>query len=126
MIRRPPISTRTDTLFPYTTLFRSQLEEHVLQAHHAETDRAPEQVAAARGFDRVEVQVDHAVELAHRQAYGFAELVVVEHACTNGAVIVGMVRQVDRADVATGGIPGGSEREEIGAKVGQDRTDVVE
>src|SRR3546814_7716468 len=25
MIRRPPISTRTDTLFPYTTLFRSHL-----------------------------------------------------------------------------------------------------
>src|SRR3546814_5611638 len=25
MIRRPPISTRTDTLFPYTTLFRSNL-----------------------------------------------------------------------------------------------------
>src|SRR3546814_9849867 len=24
MIRRPPSSTRTDTLFPYTTLFRSQ------------------------------------------------------------------------------------------------------
>src|SRR3546814_12112753 len=23
MVRRPPISTRTDTLFPYTTLFRS-------------------------------------------------------------------------------------------------------
>src|SRR3546814_8180736 len=27
MIRRPPRSTRTDTLFPYTTLFRSPLEE---------------------------------------------------------------------------------------------------
>src|SRR3546814_20877073 len=26
MIRRPPRSTRTDTLFPYTTLFRSNLE----------------------------------------------------------------------------------------------------
>src|SRR3546814_11323292 len=26
MIRRPPRSTRTDTLFPYTTLFRSGLE----------------------------------------------------------------------------------------------------
>src|SRR3546814_10362621 len=26
MIRRPPRSTRTDTLFPYTTLFRSLLE----------------------------------------------------------------------------------------------------
>src|SRR3546814_17093736 len=29
MIRRPPRSTRTDTLFPYTTLFRS---------HHEQTD----------------------------------------------------------------------------------------
>src|SRR3546814_9057831 len=28
MIRRPPRSTRTDTLFPYTTLFRSQPEAH--------------------------------------------------------------------------------------------------
>src|SRR3546814_4447355 len=27
MIRRPPVSTRTDTLFPYTTLFRS---DHVI------------------------------------------------------------------------------------------------
>src|SRR3546814_1624029 len=31
MIRRPPRSTRTDTLFPYTTLFRSRGEGlHVL------------------------------------------------------------------------------------------------
>src|SRR3546814_3120715 len=27
MIRRPPRSTRTDTLFPYTTLFRSNQEK---------------------------------------------------------------------------------------------------
>src|SRR3546814_11033500 len=27
MIRRPPRSTRTDTLFPYTTLFRSILQD---------------------------------------------------------------------------------------------------
>src|SRR3546814_17503168 len=27
MIRRPPRSTRTDTLFPYTTLFRSRCAE---------------------------------------------------------------------------------------------------
>src|SRR3546814_6004219 len=27
MIRRPPRSTRTDTLFPYTTLFRSHLRQ---------------------------------------------------------------------------------------------------
>src|SRR3546814_4724178 len=30
MIRRPPRSTRTDTLFPYTTLFRSLPREHSL------------------------------------------------------------------------------------------------
>src|SRR3546814_1089267 len=28
MIRRPPRSTRTDTLFPYTTLFRSRRRSH--------------------------------------------------------------------------------------------------
>src|SRR3546814_9757072 len=35
MIRRPPRSTRTDTLFPYTTLFRSFLGEHrgMLEQH---------------------------------------------------------------------------------------------
>src|SRR3546814_13405138 len=30
MIRRPPRSTRTDTLFPYTTLFRSAVAEQRL------------------------------------------------------------------------------------------------
>src|SRR3546814_3782484 len=29
MIRRPPRSTRTDTLFPYTTLFRSEVKPQV-------------------------------------------------------------------------------------------------
>src|SRR3546814_3248531 len=36
MIRRPPRSTRTDTLFPYTTLFRSHLKKsarHLLATH---------------------------------------------------------------------------------------------
>src|SRR3546814_13161851 len=31
MIRRPPRSTRTDTLFPYTTLFRSGADAHIEQ-----------------------------------------------------------------------------------------------
>src|SRR3546814_7565768 len=41
MIRRPPISTRTDTLFPYTTLFRSA-EGRTLHLHAGD--------AAARGL----------------------------------------------------------------------------
>src|SRR3546814_4086788 len=32
MIRRPPSATRTDTLFPYTTLFRSRLARPVIPA----------------------------------------------------------------------------------------------
>src|SRR3546814_8935718 len=40
MIRRPPRSTRTDTLFPYTTLFRS-------------SSASP----SARGFDRGKVEI---------------------------------------------------------------------
>src|SRR3546814_5107945 len=47
MIRRPPRSTRTDTLFPYTTLFRSLLERLA---------RAP-LVADARGGDDAELAV---------------------------------------------------------------------
>src|SRR3546814_12356243 len=35
MIRRPPRSTRNDTLFPYTTLFRSAQEEYALDHRDA-------------------------------------------------------------------------------------------
>src|SRR3546814_1752893 len=40
MIRRPPRSTRTDTLFPYTTLFRSDSRSvmEAVSAHFAATD----------------------------------------------------------------------------------------
>src|SRR3546814_18091765 len=38
MIRRPPRSTRTDTLFPYTTLFRSvRSSDYRIQAFDAGT-----------------------------------------------------------------------------------------
>src|SRR3546814_4782942 len=42
MIRRPPRSTRTDTLFPYTTLFRSRGADDtaVLAAKRLEIGRA--------------------------------------------------------------------------------------
>src|SRR3546814_13218783 len=52
MIRRPPRSTRTDTLFPYTTLFRSVSLRHYqgvavrLCSRHA----VERQVAACTGF----------------------------------------------------------------------------
>src|SRR3546814_20266760 len=40
MIRRPPRSTRTDTLFPYTTLFRSGSNQAIgSQGAHVRTHR---------------------------------------------------------------------------------------
>src|SRR3546814_1344999 len=40
MIRRPPRSTRTDTLFPYTTLFRSERALAVIGLGNAEAQFA--------------------------------------------------------------------------------------
>src|SRR3546814_20298577 len=38
MIRRPPRSTRTDTLLPYTTLFRSRAQRRRRQPHRPRRD----------------------------------------------------------------------------------------
>src|SRR3546814_14132061 len=58
MIRRPPRSTRTDTLFPYTTLFRSGRVQSVAEA----TDDEAADVAGVAESDlslgRVDVDVD--------------------------------------------------------------------
>src|SRR3546814_13838258 len=51
MIRRPPRSTRTDTLFPYTTLFRSGVlrlvDQQVIEAT-VELEQHPGDAAVAR------------------------------------------------------------------------------
>src|SRR3546814_12384729 len=65
MIRRPPRSTRTDTLFPYTTLFRSKLSrrdptslpENLPRRHNVpamDNFRLP----APRGHKRTPVSID--------------------------------------------------------------------
>src|SRR3546814_6706504 len=73
MIRRPPRSTRTDTLFPYTTLFRSDRPEHDRRQHAGDDQalvqrahdilafaKANEEGADHRGDDRSE---EHTSEL---------------------------------------------------------------
>src|SRR3546814_13392189 len=54
MIRRPPRSTLTDTLFPYTTLFRSGLSPEPFAALFALDDAA----LAARNARRVTATAD--------------------------------------------------------------------
>src|SRR3546814_538353 len=49
MIRRPPRSTRTETLFPYTTLFLSWLLEQRAQVHYQATGIGERGDAVAAG-----------------------------------------------------------------------------
>src|SRR3546814_4438893 len=57
MIRRPPRSTRTDTLFPYTTLFRSRLR-------HVGRSFGPWIVPAPSSPGRTRMKLRHARMLA--------------------------------------------------------------
>src|SRR3546814_8652356 len=49
MLRRPPRSTRTDTLLPYTTLFRSEAEGEQRQGRHAAQGDDLEEMHARAG-----------------------------------------------------------------------------
>src|SRR3546814_3583990 len=68
MIRRPPRSTRTDTLFPYTTLFRSRAAG-ILRNPQAVGFVAVE-VEPHRGSERDEARIDRRRTLA---AYRYAQ-----------------------------------------------------
>src|SRR3546814_10894747 len=54
MRRPPPISTRTDTLFPYTTLFRSGLAHQELHGDPGAEGEAGDPAAAGAGRHRLQ------------------------------------------------------------------------
>src|SRR3546814_2412736 len=59
MIRRPPRSTRSDTLFPYTTLFRSLAARQLLAQH----DRAFAAQHGAAGVGQAQAAVAFGVDV---------------------------------------------------------------
>src|SRR3546814_6453117 len=72
MIRRPPRSTRTDTLFPYTTLFRSE----VLLITWGQTSRKPPPNPAAESRKRARMSRYTAVDSESFQgAWGYCAVV---------------------------------------------------
>src|SRR3546814_9570484 len=86
MIRRPPISTRTDPLFPYTTLFRSLgrwitgdrnggTVEIMLRSHRSGFgDRERQFEAEGRSPARLRAHIDRAAhQVEQAPAYGEAE-----------------------------------------------------
>src|SRR3546814_18361078 len=72
MIRRPPRSTRTDTLFPYTTLFRSRAIGDdgllVLNGDDVVLRRQAEALACPKGW--FVQDFDAPLPAAHREAGG--------------------------------------------------------
>src|SRR3546814_6654389 len=91
MIRRPPRSTRTDTLFPYTTLFRSAVRMHDAAAReladHSLTWRSGNVDAAlykarARRLTLFSFRYGAEVEIAPRPS---EEFIVVHHSIRGAA-----------------------------------------
>src|SRR3546814_7430386 len=82
MIRRPPRSTRTDTLFPYTTLFRSALSEEdlaasetvraLLQRVGTAAERPAAETAATGDLDWFERSEEHTSELQSLMRISYA------------------------------------------------------
>src|SRR3546814_13711355 len=68
MIRRPPISTRTDTLFPYTTRVRAAPRRLAAQPRVGRLQRGQRLRVAAV------VLADFAQRVAHRDTVGFADV----------------------------------------------------
>src|SRR3546814_20008098 len=93
MIRRPPRSTRTDTLFPYTTLFRS-LSRRL--GAGLEVDDVVQEAYA------VLVELPDVAHIREPRAYLFttARSVVLQHVRRSRIVAIEAVAALDRMDIA--------------------------
>src|SRR3546814_15723651 len=69
MIRRPPRSTRTDTLFPYTTLFRSPVLTSRLEGLFASSAAVPDGPLRVSSISRSE---EHTSELQSLMRISYA------------------------------------------------------
>src|SRR3546814_20580143 len=90
MIRRPPRSTRTDTLFPYTPLFRSEgvadsryrLESLAAAAHRIEGEALVQGLAdraVVIGDGEIDLAAQRLLDLLHREGGPPALLEAVQH-----------------------------------------------
>src|SRR3546814_4892550 len=75
MRRRPPRSTRTDTLFPYTTLFRSSMDaSRCLGQHVADRDLAADDPVFVGFAHELQARVLHVVVQRRRSEEHTSEL----------------------------------------------------
>src|SRR3546814_9952543 len=74
MIRRPPRSTRTDTLFPYTTLFRSADVAQARRAQQRVGERVQQHVGVGMPLQSVRMRNGHAADDQRRSEEHTSEL----------------------------------------------------
>src|SRR3546814_6836975 len=80
MIRRPPRSTRTDTLFPYTTLFRSaSCKKRLNRCRAARIDDQRAAIGSGYRPDVVVVERGYGVQTEHNSHHARASRRSEEH-----------------------------------------------
>src|SRR3546814_4278553 len=101
MIRRPPRSTRTDTLFPYTTLFRSAVAHHdaAVPAHDRVAHRQPS-VRHHRRHDPVQARLrseEHTSELQSLMRISYA-VFCLKKKKKNNTTLANMIQRDSRIE----------------------------
>src|SRR3546814_19471047 len=94
MIRRPPRSTRTDTLFPYTTLFRSA-------RHRRRAGRGGRRVSARDPYLDLALEGVHAIEASAGTGKPFTLATLVARLVVERGLSVGQVLAVTFTEAAT-------------------------
>src|SRR3546814_11227236 len=100
MIRRPPRSTRTDTLFPYTTLFRSADHKLVRDECAAQCEFQVMPIIGAKAPNYITGEC--IVGLARHKQYGAARGVAAEQRAQralehlHGLQVEGLLSGIDR------------------------------
>src|SRR3546814_8237489 len=78
MIRRPPRSTRTDTLFPYTTLFRSNEQRD--GRDHRQQDIVIEAIGLLADRSDLRLEIDPAIDRSEEHTSELQSLMRISYA----------------------------------------------
>src|SRR3546814_13318386 len=108
IIRRPPISTRTDTLFPYTTLFRSMIGTRQMECVLSPAEQAGAKVVLVGDPEQLQAIEAGAAFRAVTERHGWAAITERRRQCkgweraSTKALAPGRDGEADHADGGQG------------------------
>src|SRR3546814_2193745 len=104
MIRRPPRSTRTDTLFPYTTLFRSLVTD-LLSGKGRYADPREAELSDFNPFNLIVADRERAKFLSNRPETARSRLAHGIYGLSNGALDEPWPKTMRRSEEHTSELP---------------------